>query len=256
MPSDGAGGRSGGDGDRGSGGGGRGGGERGGGGRGKKESDFGGLGFGGGGFGIGSVAGNTAAGVGGAGFGGNYGTAGKNGAGGNRGDLGAPNGLRSVANAHAGLGIAGPQLSRARDNSFATGLSYGLTALGMVTGFPGFSIASRAVSLARDYGRGYADRTAMEKAAAANGMGETQRGGDALSSGLSGIAKVKAKNAARQQSQASAAPAKAAASGNIGSGQAGATVIMGADKTRTGAGAGGRAKGSAVRGFGSGGLKL
>lgn len=247
MPSDGAGGRSGGDGDRGSGGS-TGGGRGGGGGR--KESDFGGLGYSGG-FGIGSVAGNTAAGVGGAGYGGgNIGSSNNRGGGSS-----TPSGLRSIADMQRGLSIAGPQLSRVRDNAFATTLSHGLTALGMVTGFPGFSIASKAVSLARDYGRGYADRTAMEKAAAANGMGETQRGGDALSSGLSGIAKVKANNAARQQSQAPAS-AQAAASGNVGSGAAGATVIMGADKTRTGAGAGGRAKGSAVRGFGSSGLMI
>ena len=234
MPSDGAGGRSGGDGDRGSGGstnGGRGGGG-GGGGFGGRNKDA--LGFNS--LSPSRTSSGQAIGASGA----------RAGASGNS---NTPHGLRSIDDMQRGLSIAGPQLSRARDNAFATGLSYGLTALGMVTGFPGFSIASRAVSLARDYGRGYADRTAMEKAAAANGMGETQRGGDALSSGLSGIAKVKAKNAARQQSQAPA-------SGNIGSGQAGATIIMGADKTRTGAGAGGRAKGAAVRGFGTGGLKL
>lgn len=237
MPSDGAGGRSGGDGDRGSGGstGGRGGGGGGGGGRNKDDSGFNSLS-------PSRDSRGNAVGVSGARAGGNR-------------NAGAPSGLRSIADMQRGLSIAGPQLSRVRGNAFATALSHGLTALGVVTGFPGFSIASKAVSLARDYGRGYADRTAMEKAAAANGMGETQRGGDALSSGLSGIAKVKAKYAARQQSQTSA-PAQAAASGNVGSGAAGATVIMGADKTRTGAGAGGRAKGSAVRGFGSSGLRI
>ena len=225
------------------GGGGRGGGGRGGGG-GRKESGFGGLGYSGG-FGIGSVAGNTAAGVGGAGYGGgNMGSSNNRGGGSS-----TPSGLRSIADMQSGLSIAGPQLSRARDNAFATGLSYGLTALGMVTGFPGFSIASKAVSLARDYGRGYAERTSMEKAAAANGMGETQRGESTASGGLAGRS--------RPSTQAQAkAPAKAPASSNVGSGAAGATVIMGADKTRTGAGAGGRAKGSAVRGFGTGGLKL
>lgn len=171
------------------------------------------------------------------------------------GDSSTPQGLRSIADMQAGLNIAGPQLSRARDNAAATNLARGLTALGMVTGFPGFSIASALTKAARDYGRGYADRTDMEKAADALGMGAPQREGEALSSGLSGIAKVKAKYAARQQSQISA-PAPAPASGNVGSGQAGATVIMGADKTRTGAGAGGRATGSAVRGFGTGGLKI
>ena len=210
-----------------------------------KEGGYGGLGMGNpGSYGGKNDPGRTSE--------GGYSKSGGGSSGSRGGDSSTPSGLRSIADMQRGLSIAGPQLSRARDNAFATGLSRGLTALGMVTGFPGFSIASKAVSLARDYGRGYADRTAMEKAAAANGMGETQRGGDALSSGLSGIAKVKAKNAAGQQSQTSAS----AASGNIGSGQAGATVIMGADKTRTGAGAGGRAKGSAVRGFGTGGLKL
>ena len=246
MPSDGAGGRSGGDGDRGSGGstgGGRGGGGRGGGG-GRKESGFGGLGYSGG-FGIGSVAGNTAAGVGGAGYGGgNMGSSNNRGGGSS-----TPSGLRSIADMQRGLSIAGPQLSRARDNAFATGLSHGLTALGMVTGFPGFSVASKAVSLARDYGRGYAERTSMEKAAEARGMGAPQRGDSTVSGGLAGMS--------RPNTQAPAkAPAKAPASSNVGSGAAGATVIMGAEKTRTGAGAGGRAKGSAVRGFGSGGLKL
>jgi len=161
-----------------------------------------------------------------------------------------PSGLRSIEDAHKGLAIAGPQLSRARDNAAATNLSYGLKALGMMTGFIGFNAAASLVTAARDYGRGYADRTAMEKAADALGMGATTTGGDApQSGGLSGVAK--------QQSKAPAkAPARAAASGNVGSGAAGATVIMGADKTRTGAGAGGRARGSAVRGFGSGGLKL
>ena len=198
----------------------------------------------GGGFGMSSVSGNTAAGVGGAGFGGNTG---RNK--GERGDANAPSGLRSIENAHKGLAIAGPQLSRARDNAAATNLSYGLKALGMMTGFIGFNAAAGLVTAARDYGRGYADRTDMEKAADALGMGAPQRGGDSVSGGLGGVARPMAKAPAK-------APAKAAASGNVGSGSAGATVIMGAEKTRTGAGAGGRAKGSAVRGLGSGGLKL
>jgi hypothetical protein len=157
--------------------------------------------------------------------------------------------LRSIADAHRGLSIAGPQLSRARDNAVATNLARGLTALGMVTGFPGFSIASSLTKAARDYGRGYADRTDMERAADALGMGAPQRGGDAVSGGLGGAARPRAQAPAK-------APAKAPASNNVGSGAAGATVIMGADNTRTGAGAGGRAKGSAVRGFGTGGLKI
>ena len=197
----------------------------------------------GGGFGMSSVSGNTAAGVGGAGYGG-----GNRGSSGNRGgaENNTPAGLRSIEDAHKGLAIAGPQLSRARDNAAATNLSYGLKALGLMTGFLGFNAAASLVTAARDYGRGYADRTDMEKAADAIGMGAPQRGGDdSVSGGLRGVARPMAK-----------APAKAAASGNVGSGAAGATVIMGAEKTRTGAGAGGRAKGSAVRGFGSGGLKL
>ena len=234
MPSDGAGGRSGGDGDRGSGGstnGGRGGGGRGGGfgGRNKDALGFNSLS-------PSRTSSGQAIGASGA----------RAGASGNS---STPHGLRSIADMQRGLSIAGPQLSRARDNAFATGLSYGLTALGMVTGFPGFSIASKAVSLARDYGRGYADRTAMEKAAAANGMGETQRGESTASGGLAGRSRPSTQVQAK-------APAKAPASSNVGSGAAGATVIMGAERTRTGAGAGGRAKGSAVRGLGSGGLKL
>jgi hypothetical protein len=165
------------------------------------------------------------------------------------GDSSTPQGLRSIADMQAGLNIAGPQLSRARNNAAATNLSYGLRALGMMTGFVGFSAAASLVTAARDYGRGYADRTDMEKAADAIGMGAPQRGGYPVSGGLGGVARPMAKAPAK-------APAKAAASGNVGSGSAGATVIMGAEKTRTGAGAGGRAKGSAVRGFGSGGLKL
>lgn len=160
-----------------------------------------------------------------------------------------PSGLRSIENAHKGLAMAGPQLSRARDNAAATNLSYGLRALGMMTGFVGFNAAAGLVTAARDYGRGYADRTGMEKAADALGMGAPQRGGGSVSGGLVGVARPMSKAPAK-------APAKAAASGNVGSGSAGATVIMGAEKTRTGAGAGGRAKGSAVRGLGSGGLKL
>ena len=255
MPSDGAGGRSGGDGDRGSGGSTSGGGRGGGGGSGSgkgtnKENNKGGFGgvadSVGGGFGMSSVSGNTAAGVGGAGFGGGRGNKSSS----NKGDSSTPQGLRSIEDAHKGLAIAGPQLSRARDNAVATNLARGLTALGMVTGFPGFSIASALTKAARDYGRGYADRTDMEKAADALGMGATTTGGDdPKSGGLSGVAKQQAKAPAK-------APARAAASGNAGSGSAGATVIMGADKTRTGAGAGGRAKGSAVRGFGTGGLKI
>ena len=208
----------------------------------------------GGGFGMSSVAGNTAAGVGGAGFGGgNRGSSSNKGGSSNNSNR-TPSGLRSIEDAHKGLSIAGPQLSRARDNAYATGLSYGIQALGMM-GLPFAGAIAMGVRGIRDYGRSYAERTPAERAFAENGMGASVREGTALSSGLSGISKVKQK--AAQQRQAQQAPAKAAASGNVGSGQAGATVIMGADKTRTGAGAGSRAKSStAVRGFGSGGLKL
>lgn len=227
MPSDGAGGRSGGDGDRGSGGSTNS--ERGGGGSGR------GGGFGG--FNSRSPSRDSrgnAVGVSGARAGGN-----RNG--------GAPSGLRGIEDAHRGLAMAGPQLSRARDNAAATNLAHGLTALGMMTGFVGFNIASAAVKGARDYGRGYADRTSMERAAAANGMGETQRGGDQHGSGPSSPL-------AKTPTLATAA-ALGPASGNAGSGSTGSSVIMGAEK-RTGAGAGGRSKGNAVRGFGSGGLKI
>lgn len=208
---------------------------------GKSEGGYGGLGMGNpGSYGGKNDPGRTSeGGYGKSGFGGS-----------NRGDTGAPAGLRSIEDMHKGLAMAGPQLSRAKDNAFATGLSYGLQALGMM-GTPFGGAIAMGVRAARDYGRGYAERTSMEKAAAANGMGATATGDSSgiqqpRSSGLSGIAKPVAQ-----------APARAAASGNVGSGQAGATVIMGADKTRTGAGAGSRAKSSsAVRGLGSGGLKL
>lgn len=198
----------------------------------------------GGGFGMSSVSGNTAAGVGGAGFGGNTG---RNK--GERGDTNAPSGLRSIENAHKGLAIAGPQRSRARDNAAATNLSYGLRALGLMTGFVGFNVAAGLVTAARDYGRSYAERTPMEKAAKARGMGAVTHGESTPANSTPGTQIAPGQTPAQ-------IPAKGGASGNAGAGTAGATVIMGAEKTRTGAGAGGRAKGSAVRGFGSGGLKL
>lgn len=228
---------------------GRGGGERGGGGgsgrggRGKNKGDFGGISYGGVGFGgafggFSSMA-EKAAKAGASEF------SGKAGASGNS---GTPGGLRSIEDAHKGLSMAGPQLSRARDNAFATGLSYGIQALGMM-GLPFAGAIAMGVKATRDYGRGYAERTSMERAADANGMGATGTGDSSpagMDGGLSGISKPVAQ---------AAAPTKAAASGNSGSGTSGAGVIMGADK-RTGAGAGQRSKSTAVRGFGSGGLKI
>jgi len=210
---------------------------------GKSEGGYGGMGMGNpGSYGGKNDPGRTSE--------GGYGKSGFSGSG--KGDAGAPSGLRSAEAAKQGLSMAGPQLSRARDNSVASGLSYGIQALGMM-GLPMAGAIAMGVRAARDYGRSFAERTSMEKAAAALGMGAPQRGGGSAaptSGGLAGISKPTAKPAAQ-------APAKAGASGNVGSGSAGATVIMGADKARTGAGAGSRAKsGSAVRGFGSGGLKL
>ena len=172
-------------------------------------------------------------------------SAGKGGSEGGNESGSTPRGLRSIDVAHAGLGLAGPQLSRAKDNRTMTGLSYGIQALGMM-GLPFAGALAMGVRAVRDYGRSYADRSAAEIASLGAPREKADGSPAPVSGGLTGVSKPVAQ-----------VSAQAGASDNVGSGSAGSTVIMGADKTRTGAGAGSRAKsGSAVRGFGSGGLKL
>lgn len=199
MPSDGAGGRSGGDGDRGSGGS-TGGGERGGGG---SRGGFGGVADSvSGGFGLGGRAGEVArgamGGIGGEFGGGSRGSSG-GGSNGRSGGYGVgATGMNSINDARTSMGL-GPAQSveqaqkslsdaqeKAKQDAIASKTIKTIArGLGLGLGGP-FGLGAAAMTVAEKYGRHDSELSDMEKAAQANGMGDTNNTDSYITEALAG----------------------------------------------------------------------